>query len=34
MKKRSILKFALAAAALASAAVASAQGNYKPEYKM
>jgi TRAP-type transport system periplasmic protein len=34
MKKRSILKFALAAAALASAAVASAQGSYKPEYKM
>ncbi len=34
MKKRSILKFALAAAALASAAVASAQTNYKPEYKM
>jgi TRAP-type transport system periplasmic protein len=34
MKKRSILKFALAAAALASAAVASAQANYKPEYKM
>jgi TRAP-type transport system periplasmic protein len=36
MKIRSILKFALAAAALASAsfAVASAQANYKPEYKM
>ncbi len=34
MKKRSMLKFALAAAALASAAVASAQGSYKPEYKM